>query len=78
MIVVRNPKATVAACERKTRYETEQTARLTGRRIIREGDNAPDRLWPYACPNCKGWHLTKRQGQKRIAITEDHMWEGIA
>lgn len=68
----------IAACDRKGRYVSEQYARMVARDRLRAGDAGADRLWPYACAHCRGWHLTKRPNPGMTAVTARERWEGIA
>lgn len=50
-------------CGGKTRFD-DKRAVLTYlnryRRELRGRHGRPEELRPYPCPNCRGWHLTKR------------------
>lgn len=75
-LVVHHPEAMLAACDRKSRYGSEQQAREVGQRVLRADKSYPVRLWPYPCYHCCGWHLTKRD-QSGLAITRDWLYEGV-
>lgn len=46
-----------ANCRKKARYPTEHRARIIGQvSSMRRGVT----LWPYRCPHCEQWHLTRR------------------
>jgi hypothetical protein len=42
-------------CRNKGSYPNESRARILGAYKA----SGVDPLWPYACPECDGWHLTK-------------------
>lgn len=52
-------------CRRKGVYPTEARARILG--AFKAVCSHP--LWPYVCPECGGWHLTK-QPQKGVTPIE--------
>ena len=66
-----------AACERKAKYHKEAKAREVGQKSLREDKNAPPRLWPYPCANCRKWHLTKQPQGDTLAITRTWLKEGL-
>jgi hypothetical protein len=45
-----------AQCTGKQRYADEATARAIGMSRHAASGTA---LWVYACPQCRGWHLTR-------------------
>lgn len=68
-------------CPNMARYEAERHARQAGQVLLaaggRPGHPPTDRLWPFACAHCRGWHLTRIAGRS-AAITATAMFEGIA
>lgn len=62
------------ACAEKVRYPSEAAARAVGQASIRRVGGLA-RLWPYACPVCRGWHLTKWPAEGMAAITADALRE---
>lgn len=66
-----------AACERKCKYHTEAKAREVGQKSLREDKNAPPRLWPYPCANCRKWHLTKQAQPHILPLTRVWLIEGV-
>lgn len=65
------------ACDTKTKYSSEKSARLSGQNQIRQGNVPSGRLWPYACPNCRVWHLSKSASNGVSAITWREQREGV-
>lgn len=54
-------------CRKKSRYKTENRARIVG--MISAAREAAV-LYPYECPHCGEWHLTKQaRGQRPITAT---------
>jgi len=51
-------------CVAKTRYVSERIARIRARQV---GKRRNIELWAYKCPECKGWHLTKRWQNRPVA-----------
>lgn len=66
----------VNGCARKRAYPTEHQARRTGRYQVQQGKAPGGKLWPYACPVCRQWHLT-HTFSKTTAITSTQMREGF-
>lgn len=63
-------------CDRKAGYSSELSARTIARdRLSFREPGSPDRLWPYACPGCRQWHLTKTPNSN-VAITRREKYEG--
>lgn len=58
-------------CEAKRRHPDELLARAAAMRAI-EIHNETDRLWVYQCPECRGWHLTKRNNGIGKMVTADN------
>lgn len=54
-------------CVAKTRYVSERIAEIRAQQV---GKRRGIRLWSYKCPECKGWHLTKRQQVSRNVADE--------
>lgn len=52
-------KKAAATCLGKRRHPDEWTARAVGQHAIREYGNV-EWLYVYRCPECHGWHLTRR------------------
>lgn len=67
-----------AACERKRWFSEEIIARKVGQGALRAEVANTDRLWPYACASCRGWHLTKHPQKWTLPITSAQLTEGIA
>ena len=49
-------------CRKKGKYPTEARARILG--AYKAKPDFP--LWPYVCPECGKWHLTKRRGEGAV------------
>lgn len=66
------------ACDRKTRFGSEQAARHGARWAINFGDRheRPDRLWVYPCYICRGWHMTSSPNRDP-AVTARELREGV-
>lgn len=67
----------VSACKRKRWYSEEIIARKVGQGALRAGVAQGDRLWPYACAACRGWHLTKKPQKWTLPVTKDQLTEGF-
>jgi hypothetical protein len=67
-----------AACRTKVRYESDVHARASGRNVMRVSTrpDTPPRLFVYPCPNCRGWHLT-RKPNTAAAVTALTSHEGV-
>lgn len=65
-----------ASCATKTRYKSEQAARVTARTQVQ---NRPEleRLYVYGCGHCRGWHLTRREQKRSLPVTARHLREGF-
>lgn len=49
-------------CFNKRRFSCELGARAAGLISLEERpDSGYEKLWPYKCPICKCWHLTKKR-----------------
>lgn len=64
------------ACGRKRGYPTENQARKTARYQIQMGQAPSGKLWPYACPACRKWHLTHKMFDA-LAVTKTQLREGF-
>jgi predicted RNA-binding Zn-ribbon protein involved in translation (DUF1610 family) len=49
-------------CRKKSRYKTENRARIVGM-ISAAKESAT--LYPYECPHCGQWHLTRQQRDRK-------------
>jgi hypothetical protein len=62
-------------CLGKVRYPDEPTAIAGGLSSLEQhGEaNGVTKLYRYKCPDCRGWHLTKRRhpGQQPITLNLD-------
>lgn len=67
-------------CQSMVRYRAEHQARRAGQVLLSHGGHpghAPTaRLWPFACPHCRGWHLTRLPG-RGAPVTADALHEGV-
>lgn len=65
-------------CEGKAAYGSELHARVAGRNLLRSGvaQQGVDRMWPYACINCRRWHLSKT-ARNETPISADVTHEGV-
>lgn len=45
-------------CRRKARYKSENRARIVGMWSAAKEEAT---LYPYLCPHCGGWHLTRQE-----------------
>lgn len=61
-------KGTKLICANKRRYPDEVTARASGMFSIAVHGNV-SKLHAYKCPECRGWHLSKRN-RGSVAITQ--------
>ena len=50
-------------CLRKKRYRTLEFAKEVAKKIKNDPTKGTE-LFPYACPSCQGFHLTKRKFYK--------------
>lgn len=56
------PAAPKTKCEVKRAYHNERACRLAGQKRLRSADLTETHtlvLWPYRCPDCAQWHLTR-------------------
>jgi ribosomal protein L44E len=62
-------------CLNKARYSDESAAIAGGARSLEQhGEaNGIKKLYRYKCPDCKGWHLTRKKhnGQTPITVNLD-------
>lgn len=66
------PRFTVPdGCAKKHRDSDEVTARARAASRLAEPECNVDKLWPYPCKHCHGWHLTSRKQPKTAAVTRD-------
>ena len=63
-------KKTVSNCINKMRFADEFAARAHAMRVL-TGHRSRANLWVYRCPECNGWHLTKRDRGTRQLVTAD-------
>lgn len=61
-------------CVRKKRYPSRHEAVIGGRGALNAEPRTwrgpkPEALYVYACPHCKGWHLTSRPGPDNIPVS---------
>jgi hypothetical protein len=64
-------KRPVLTCRRKKRHPDEFTARAAAMSAIEQHDNAKV-LYIYRCPECRGWHLTRRNNGVLVKVTADN------
>jgi hypothetical protein len=68
-------KRTVLTCESKKRWPDEHSARAGAMVSIELNGNATE-LWVYNCPECRGWHLTKRNNGILLKVTLENPVHG--
>lgn len=64
-----------AACNRKVRYTTELAARMGAQAVLTNPClRPPSVMYVYCCPICKGWHCTRKPGDKGPAVTKRELF----
>jgi hypothetical protein len=69
-------KRPVATCQAKRRYPDELTARAVAQTYLEHPltyEAGVHKLWVYRCPECHGWHTTKRPHGRRWLVTRDEL-----
>jgi hypothetical protein len=64
-------KKKVVTCQSKRRHPDEITARAAAMRAIQYRGQV-NKLWVYPCPECRGWHLTKKNNGLGALVTADN------
>lgn len=54
-------------CRKKARYYSETRARIIGHIQAAKKEIT---LWPYSCPECGRWHLTRKKNNARPITAE--------
>jgi hypothetical protein len=62
-------------CRHKNRYADEHAARAAGMISLEQHNLGYSKLWPYQCPLCSRWHLTKKYRKNVQAITLQFAYE---
>lgn len=65
------PKRKAQTCASKRRYPDELTARAGAMHDIHHVGNASE-LYVYRCPECRGFHLTRRDNGVAARVTGDN------
>jgi len=63
-------KRPVLTCLSKQRWCDELAARAGAMHALERPGNTITRLWVYACPECRGWHLTSKGHGQRMMVTK--------
>jgi hypothetical protein len=63
-------RITLQVCTGKVRHPDEFTARAAAMTVLQNKPELPH-LFIYRCPECRGWHKTKRHNGSLLKVTAD-------
>lgn len=67
-------RQSLRTCEKKLYFNDEFQARANALEVIEAyGQKA---LWIYRCPECKGWHMTKKDNGVLWKVTRFQPFQG--